>query len=74
MAREIGHRLHEEMVLSNMGVLFTHKGDYRQAEEALQAALDIGQGDARFWRYWVAHHYRGDCMMQAGRLDAADED
>ncbi len=74
VAREIGHRLHEEMVLSNLGVLFTHKGDYRQAAEALQAAIELGHGDARFWRYWVAHHHRGACMMEAGRLDAAFED
>ena len=71
MAKEIGHRLHEEMVLSNLGVLFTHKGDYRQAMTSLRAAIDMGEGDERFWRYWVAHHYLGAAWMEMGCLDVA---
>ena len=71
LAREIGDRGREEILLSNLGVLFTNKGDYRQALDALDAAMEIGQEQPRYWRRWITHYHLGALMMQMGRLDVA---
>jgi tetratricopeptide (TPR) repeat protein len=71
LAREIGDRGREEMILSHLGLLFTGQGDYRRALDAIDASLSIGQGDPPYWHYWVVRHYRGAVMMQVGCLDSA---
>ncbi len=71
LSREIGDRTREELILSNLGVLYTRKGDYRKAWEALKASIQIRQGEVNDWRYRVTQHYLGALLMQMGRLDDA---
>ena len=71
LAEASGDRGMEEMILANLGVLFTLLGDYRQALDSLHSALRIGAETAGYWRYWVAHHYKGKCLLQMGQLDEA---
>src|SRR5690606_26044989 len=71
LAEASGDRGMEEMILANLGVLFTLLGDYRQAMDSLHSALRIGAETEGYWRYWVAHHYRGKCLLQMGQLDEA---
>lgn len=71
LAHAGGDRGMEEMILANLGVLYTYRGDYRQALDSLDAALSIGAETAGYWRYWVALHYKGKCLLHMGRLDEA---
>ncbi|MCB0157496.1 MAG: hypothetical protein KDD83_05160, partial [Caldilineaceae bacterium] len=71
LARAIGERRIEEMLLSNLGVLFTVTGEYAQAHATLAACLALGEADLGYWRSLVARHYLGAMWMQMGCLDAA---
>ena len=71
LAREIGNRGTEEMLLSNLGVCFTNKGDYRRALETLNTCLAMGESYPTYWRHLVSRHHLGALFMQMGRLDDA---
>lgn len=71
LAREVGHLGQAEMILSNLGVLFTHQGDYRQALNALNDGLRMGEAAPEYNRFWITRHYLGRYLMQIGRLDSA---
>ena len=71
LSREIGNLSTEEMLLSNLGVCFTNKGDYRQALETLKSCLAMGESYPTYWRYLVSRHHLGALFMQMGRLDDA---
>jgi tetratricopeptide (TPR) repeat protein len=70
LSREIGARADEESIFANLCVLFTAKGEYRQALEAYHTSIEVGQA-RRLWRYWIARHYLGALRMQMGDLAAA---
>ena len=70
LSKEISALEDEETILADLCVLFTAKGEYRQALNAYDASIEVGQG-RRLWRYWITRHYHGALMMQMGDLAAA---
>ena len=71
LAREIGSSRTEEIILSNLGLMFTVQGDYRRAHEVLNDCIALGQAHPTYWRHLISHHYLGALWMQMGDLDAA---
>ena len=71
LTREIGHLRTEEIILSNLGVCFTQKGDYRRAREYFEACLSVGELNPDYWRTFVARHHLGAMHMQMGQLTRA---
>jgi DNA-binding SARP family transcriptional activator/tetratricopeptide (TPR) repeat protein len=71
LAREIGSSRTEEVILSNLGVMLTIKGDYRRARDVLADCIAMGEAHPTYWRHLVSRHYLGAMWMQMGDLDAA---
>jgi tetratricopeptide (TPR) repeat protein len=71
LSREMGDELREKSDLGSLGVLFTNKGDYGQAQQVLDASLLIGQDDQYYWHSAVTHYQMGALMLQMGCLDSA---
>ncbi len=73
LARMIGDQRTEEIVLSNLGVLFTQMGEYDRARETLATCLALAEEHPTYWRHLVTQHYLGALHMQMGQLDRARE-
>lgn len=56
VCREIGHRSRESLISRNLGVLYTHIGDYAQAELAFQHSLGIDRQSKQI-------HYEGAALI-----------
>ncbi|HRW09104.1 MAG TPA: BTAD domain-containing putative transcriptional regulator [Caldilineaceae bacterium] len=71
LGKAIGEHLRQDIAMSNLVVLFTNKGDYRQAINTFDTASQIISTDPRYWRYCVTRFYFAATMMQIGCLDRA---
>lgn len=71
LGKAIGEHLRQDIALSNLLVLFTNKGDYRQALNTFDTASKIISTDPRYWRFCVTRFYFAATMMQIGCLDMA---
>ncbi|NJN83265.1 MAG: hypothetical protein HC802_13915, partial [Caldilineaceae bacterium] len=70
-SRQRGNREHERNLWSNLGVVYTLKGDYRAAFDAFDAALETSSTSKIHYRYWVTRHYLGAGLMQMGQMQRA---
>ncbi len=71
LAREIGSNHIEEIILSNLGVALTNKGDYHRALETLNDCIELGHAHPTYGRHLISRHYLGAMWMQMGDLDGA---
>ncbi len=73
LAREIGDLFIEDTLLSNLGILYVQKGDYRCAMEALTKPKTEVQKDTGYWRTFINRYHIGTCWMEMGCLLQAQQ-
>ena len=71
LAQEIGKAGDLVLRYGNLGLLHTHKGDYRKALTALANSRHAAEESSTFFVYWVNVGRLGRVWMEMGRLEAA---
>ncbi len=71
LCRDIGDRARESLMSRNLGLLYTHTGDYARAEPALRHSLEIDQYSEQIHFEGAALNYFAFWALSMGDFDQA---